>query len=146
MESGLWVWLRFGSVTGLLEPAPSPKPRQNPKSSLRVATVFLQTLQPKRYGRKEGMGRRKILSVDGSNLFEVVILLERFSKVARSSQPWALGRNPFGILNRGDWKQLWRQAGCLSYVEMANFSHSVIFGMHCFCQSACRLPGILSSY
>src|SRR6185437_15012609 len=24
-------WLRFGSVTGFLKPAPSPKPRQNPK-------------------------------------------------------------------------------------------------------------------
>jgi len=24
-------WLRFGSVTGLCKPAPSPKPRQNPK-------------------------------------------------------------------------------------------------------------------
>jgi hypothetical protein len=31
-ENGLFgFWLRFGSVAGLLEPAPSPKPRQNPK-------------------------------------------------------------------------------------------------------------------
>ncbi|MGA2868922.1 MAG: hypothetical protein ABSF34_07165, partial [Verrucomicrobiota bacterium] len=25
-------WLRFGSVTGLFKPAPSPKPRQNTKN------------------------------------------------------------------------------------------------------------------
>ncbi len=31
-ESGLFgFWLRFGSVTGFFKPAPSPKPRQNPK-------------------------------------------------------------------------------------------------------------------
>jgi hypothetical protein len=31
-EGGLFgFWLRFGSVTGLFKPAPSPKPRQNPK-------------------------------------------------------------------------------------------------------------------
>src|SRR6185312_13295414 len=31
-ESGLFgFWLRFGSVTGFLKPAPSPKPRQKPK-------------------------------------------------------------------------------------------------------------------
>jgi (S)-ureidoglycine aminohydrolase len=32
MNSGLFdFWLRFGSVTGLFKPAPSPKPRQKPK-------------------------------------------------------------------------------------------------------------------
>src|SRR6185437_10891310 len=32
MDSGLFgFWLRFGSVTGFFKPAPSPKPRQNPK-------------------------------------------------------------------------------------------------------------------
>jgi hypothetical protein len=31
-KSGLFeFWHRFGSVTGLLKPAPSPKPRQNSK-------------------------------------------------------------------------------------------------------------------
>src|SRR6202789_14511 len=31
-KSGLFeFWLRFGSVTGLFKPAPSPKPRQNSK-------------------------------------------------------------------------------------------------------------------
>jgi hypothetical protein len=31
-QSGLFgFWLRFGSVTGFFKPAPSPKPRQNPK-------------------------------------------------------------------------------------------------------------------
>jgi hypothetical protein len=31
-DSGLFgFWLRFGSVTGFIKPAPSPKPRQNPK-------------------------------------------------------------------------------------------------------------------
>ncbi|HXE42375.1 MAG TPA: hypothetical protein VN516_05055 [Candidatus Baltobacteraceae bacterium] len=31
-KSGLFgFWLRFGSVTGFIKPAPSPKPRQNPK-------------------------------------------------------------------------------------------------------------------
>jgi hypothetical protein len=31
-KSGLFgFWRRFGSVTGFLKPAPSPKPRQNPK-------------------------------------------------------------------------------------------------------------------
>jgi len=31
-KSGLFgFWLRFGSVTGFFKPAPSPKPRQNPK-------------------------------------------------------------------------------------------------------------------
>jgi hypothetical protein len=31
-HSGLFgFWLRFGSVTGFFKPAPSPKPRQNPK-------------------------------------------------------------------------------------------------------------------
>src|SRR5262245_34178643 len=33
LRSGLFgFWLRFGSVTGFLEPAPSPKPRQNTKN------------------------------------------------------------------------------------------------------------------
>jgi hypothetical protein len=32
MDSGLFgFWLRFGSVTGLFKPAPSPKPRQKSK-------------------------------------------------------------------------------------------------------------------
>ena len=32
MTNGLFgFWLRFGSVTGFYKPAPSPKPRQNPK-------------------------------------------------------------------------------------------------------------------
>jgi hypothetical protein len=32
MKGGLFGFLlRFGSVTGLLKPAPSPKPRQKPK-------------------------------------------------------------------------------------------------------------------
>jgi hypothetical protein len=31
-DSGLFgFWLRFGSVTGFIKPAPSPKPRQKPK-------------------------------------------------------------------------------------------------------------------
>jgi hypothetical protein len=31
-EGGLFeFWLRFGSVTGFIKPAPSPKPRQNSK-------------------------------------------------------------------------------------------------------------------
>src|SRR5262249_13436767 len=32
MDRGLFgFWFRFASVTGFFEPAPSPKPRQNPK-------------------------------------------------------------------------------------------------------------------
>jgi hypothetical protein len=33
----------------------------------------------------------------GRNRVAVVILPQRFPKVARASQPWAGGRNPFGI-------------------------------------------------
>ena len=35
------------------------------------------------------------------NPFRVVLLLPRFPRVARSSQPWALLRNPFGIQRLG---------------------------------------------
>ena len=46
--SGLFgVWLRFGSVTGFFEPAPSPKPRQNPKMDSLVPTrSALKGLRP----------------------------------------------------------------------------------------------------
>ena len=41
-------WLRFGSVTGFFKPAPSPKPRQKPK-----------TLAPHRYISEAGVSSRR---------------------------------------------------------------------------------------
>ena len=41
MDSGLFgFWRRFGSATGGSNLWPSPKPRQNQKSSLHIATSF----------------------------------------------------------------------------------------------------------
>ena len=45
------------------------------------------------------------------NLVEVVIFFECFPRVARASQPWALGRNPVGILGwREDESDLLRRS------------------------------------
>ena len=37
---------------------------------------------------------------DGRNRVAVVVVFMRLPRVARASQPWALGRNPLGILLR----------------------------------------------
>jgi hypothetical protein len=44
------------------------------------------------------MGGQK-WTLRGLNLFRVGVLIGTVPRVARSAQPWALGRNPFGILS-----------------------------------------------
>jgi len=58
MNSGLFdFWLRFGSVTGLFKPAPSPKPRQKPKILAAHRYIFSvnalveHTLEDEGYGK-----------------------------------------------------------------------------------------------
>src|ERR1700722_17397281 len=45
------IWLRFGSVTGVFKPAPSPKPRRTPKSLAAPRYIFSVNALARRGGK-----------------------------------------------------------------------------------------------
>jgi hypothetical protein len=61
-NSGLFeFWLRFGSVTGFFKPAPSPKPRQNPKILAAhryiISVIALVSVSKREFWRRDKASR-----------------------------------------------------------------------------------------
>src|SRR6476619_3808586 len=64
-------------------------------------------------------------SEGGRNPFGVVDLFPTIPRVARSSQPWALRRNPFGIgtVRFSVPRHLWPVHGCCARNKLSGKSH-----------------------